>query len=61
MTTWTTDRLLDVMQNIVNDPSETNMHTQIARLAEDECRHLNKVLFSIEANVRDREAVYDRE
>lgn len=59
--TWTTERLHEVMQNIVNDPSEVNMHTQIARLSEDECKTLRRVMWSVEHNVSDREAVYDRE
>ncbi len=59
--TWTTERLHEVMQNIVNDPSEVNMHTQIARLSEDECKTLRRVMWSVETNVSDRESVYDRE
>ena len=59
--TWTTERLHEVMQNIVNDPSEVNMHTQIARLSEDECKTLRRVMWSVEHNVSDRAAVYDRE
>lgn len=58
--TWTTERLHEVMQNIVNDPSEVNMHTQIARLSEDECKTLRRVMWSVERNVSDREEVYDR-
>jgi len=58
--TWTTERLHEVMQNIVNDPSEINMHTQIARLSEDECKTLRRVMWSVERNVSDREEVYDR-
>ena len=58
--TWTTERLHEVMQNIVNDPSEVNMHTQIARLSEDECKTLRRVMWSVERNVSDREDVYDR-
>ena len=58
--TWTTERLHEVMQNIVNDPSEVNMHTQIARLSEDECKTLLRVMWSVERNVSDREEVYDR-
>ena len=58
---WPTERLKEVMQNIVANPSEENMQTQIMRLSEDECAGLRRVIFSMEYNVRDREAVYDKE
>lgn len=58
---WPTERLVEVMQSIVANPSEENMQTQIMRLSEDECAGLRRVMFSMESNVRDREAVYDKD
>ncbi len=61
MTRWPTERLIEVMESIVANPSEENMQTQIMRLSEDECAGLRRVMWSMEANVSDRERVYDRE
>lgn len=58
---WTTERLTEVMQNIVADPSEANMQTQIMRLSEDECRTLRHTVWSIETHCSDREAIFDKE
>lgn len=61
MTRWPTERLIEVMESIVANPSEENMQTQVMRLSEDECASLRRVMWSMEANVSDRERVYDRE
>lgn len=61
MTKWTTEKLQDVVSNIVANPEPENVQTQVMGLSWDETVTLGRFIGLIENVIYDRQKIYDEE